>query len=235
MVMDLGGAVAAAATDQNTRVIVITGRGRAFCAGADVATFTETGRLSDALARESLDERLRRHFNPAMLQIALAAKPVIAALNGVAAGMGMSVALACDIRLAARSARFVAAFGQVGLAPDCGATYFFPKVLGHSLALDMTLTGRTLSAEEAAALGVVHRVVDDTELAKVADDLAQALARGPALAQSLAKRAFNAVLEPALTDALEREAEIQGTLSRSADHEEGVRAFLDRRTARFGP
>lgn len=233
MVMDLGDAVASAAKESAVRAVVITGTGRAFCAGADVSTFTARGDEIDDLARMPLEQRLREHFNPAILKIVTAEKPVIAAVNGVAAGMGMSLALACDLRIAARSSRFVVAFSRVGLAPDCGASVLLSAALGRSRALESVLLDRTFTADELRELGAVQSVVEDGETASAATALADRIAAGPALAFALTKRAFTDTMVADLREALEREAVIQGILSRSEDHREGVNAFIERRRPRF--
>ncbi len=158
---------------------------------------------------------------------------MIAAVNGVAAGAGCSLALACDLRLAAEDASFVLAFGRVGLVPDSGATWFLPRIVGQARAAELALVGDPVSASDAARIGLVNRVVPSESLLDEARSLAVRLADGSPLAMALTKRALRYSADASLEAALEHEAALQGIAGRSKDHEEGVAAFRAKRTARF--
>jgi 2-(1,2-epoxy-1,2-dihydrophenyl)acetyl-CoA isomerase len=212
--------------DRSVRAVVLTGEGRAFCAGQD---------LREPFGGEhpTLADELRLRYNPVILAIARLAKPVIAAVNGVAAGAGCSLALACDLRLAADGATFVLAFGRVGLVPDSGATWFLPRIVGQARAAELALLGDPVSADEAARIGLVNRVVPAESLLDEARALAARLAEGSPLAMGLTKRALRYGANASLEAALEHEAALQGIAGRSKDHEEGVAAFRAKRAARF--
>jgi 2-(1,2-epoxy-1,2-dihydrophenyl)acetyl-CoA isomerase len=160
-------------------------------------------------------------------------KPIIGAINGVAAGAGASLALACDLRIVARGASLTLAFGRVGLIPDSGATWLLPRLVGSALAAELALTNRTLSAEDMERTGLAGRVVDDAELPAAARELADRIAAGAPVALALTKRALQRSLASTFTHALEFEADAQAVAGRTADHAEGVRAFLERRTPDF--
>jgi 2-(1,2-epoxy-1,2-dihydrophenyl)acetyl-CoA isomerase len=215
-----------AGRDAAVRAVVLTGEGRAFCAGQDLRERLEP----DAAP---LDREIRERYNPIVLAMRRLPKPIIAAINGVAAGAGASLALACDLRIAARSASFTLAFGRVGLIPDSGATWLLPRLVGSALAADLALAGRTLSAEEAERVGLVSQVVDDAELPDAARELAERVAAGAPVAMALTKRALQRSLDTTLAEALEYEADAQAVAGRTADHAEGVRAFLERRAPDF--
>jgi 2-(1,2-epoxy-1,2-dihydrophenyl)acetyl-CoA isomerase len=212
--------------DRSARALVLTGAGRAFCAGQD---------LREPFGGEhpTLADELRLRYNPVILAIRRLAKPVIAAVNGVAAGAGCSLALACDLRIAAEGASFVLAFGRVGLVPDSGATWFLPRIVGLARAAELALVGDPLSADEAARIGLVSRVVPAESLLDEARALAGRIADGSPLSMALTKRALQYSAGAGLEDALEHEAELQGIAGRSKDHEEGVAAFREKRAARF--
>jgi 2-(1,2-epoxy-1,2-dihydrophenyl)acetyl-CoA isomerase len=160
-------------------------------------------------------------------------KPVVAAVNGVAAGAGCSLALACDFRIAAQSASFIEAFINVGLVPDSGSTFFLPRLIGIGRAMEMAVTGRKIKADEALAIGLVNRVVPDTELAAEVAKFAQQLASLPTRAIGLTKRALNAAWTADLEQQLDYEAMLQTTAGQTQDHREGVAAFLEKRPPRF--
>jgi 2-(1,2-epoxy-1,2-dihydrophenyl)acetyl-CoA isomerase len=212
--------------DTSVRAVVLTGEGRAFCAGQD---------LREPFGGEhpTLADELRLRYNPVILAIVRLAKPVIAAVNGVAAGAGCSLALACDLRVATEGASFVLAFGRVGLVPDSGATWFLPRIVGQARAAELALLGDPVSAEEAARIGLVNRVVPAESLLDEARALASRLAEGSPLAMGLTKRALRYGAHASLEAALEHEAALQGIAGRSRDHEEGVAAFRAKRAARF--
>jgi 2-(1,2-epoxy-1,2-dihydrophenyl)acetyl-CoA isomerase len=216
--------------DHNTRCLIVTGAGRAFCSGEDVSSLKErygNGR------HPSLGEHLRKKYHPLILRMRGMEKPIIARLNGIAAGSGASLALASDIRIASEEGGLKQAFVGVGLVPDSGSSYFLTQLIGPSRALELIMTGRTLNAKDAANLGLVHKVVPSTELDYTVDDLARQLASGPSKALGLSKRVVNRVSNLELPDALEYEAYHQDIAGRTNDHLEAVRAFLEKRKPRF--
>mgnify|MGYP003287567217 CR=1 FL=1 len=207
------------------RAVVLTGAGRGFCVGQDLNEFKE--------AAGDIAERLRSTFNPNVLALRGLEKPVIAAVNGPAAGAGLSLACACDLRLAASSATFVPAFIGIGLVPDTGATYFIERLLGYSRAFEWLCSGRRLSAADAHAWGLVTEVVTDGRLSARAADLAATLAALPTRALGMTKRLLERAALSTLDEQLELEAELQAEAARSADFREGVNAFLEKREPRF--
>ncbi len=215
----------AAARDRAVRAVILTGAGRAFCAGQDLR---EAGLTGSAIGRE-----VRERYVPLILAIARLEKPVIAAVNGVAAGAGLSLTLACDLRLAAETASFVCAFGRVGLVPDSGLSWFLPRMIGPSRAAEMLLTSDPVDAATAERIGLVNRVVALEALLDEAHALAARLAAGAPLAMGLAKRGLGRAQELSLEATLELEAQLQTAAGRSEDHAEGVAAFLEKRPARF--
>ena len=207
------------------RAVVVTGAGRGFCVGQDLKEFREsTGDIA---------ERLRITYNPNVRTLRGLEKPVIAAVNGPAAGAGLSLACACDVRLAASSASFVPAFVNIGLVPDTGATYFVERLLGYSRAFEWLCSGRPLSAADAHAWGLVGEVVDDGRLAGRAAELAETLAVLPTRAIGLTKRLLDRAAIASLDDQLELEADLQAQAAASEDFREGVAAFLEKREPRF--
>jgi 2-(1,2-epoxy-1,2-dihydrophenyl)acetyl-CoA isomerase len=214
------------ATDANVRVIVLTGAGRAFCAGQDLRERMEPEALP-------LADEIRSRYNPLIRAIRAVPQPVIAAVNGVAAGAGASLAFACDLRIAAERASFVLAFGRVGLIPDSGATWFLPRLIGAAKATELALTTAPLSAADAERFGLVSRVVADDQLATEARALADRLAALAPRALALTKRALSENASVQLDDALEREAAFQGEAGATNDHAEGIAAFLEKRAAEF--
>jgi 2-(1,2-epoxy-1,2-dihydrophenyl)acetyl-CoA isomerase len=240
---ELLAALKQAARDAEVRVVVVTGAGRAFSAGQDLrerlpADPGETGGPEGAAPAAPapptpLDQELRERYNPIILTIRTMDKPVIAAVNGVAAGAGMSLALACDIRIASEAASFIEVFGRLGLVPDTGSTWFLPRLVGPAKALELMWTTDSVDAPTALALGIVNRVVAADQLVSETRALAVRLASAAPLALALAKRAVNRGLETGLPEALDYEASLQGIAGRSADYAEGVRAFSEKRPARF--
>jgi 2-(1,2-epoxy-1,2-dihydrophenyl)acetyl-CoA isomerase len=215
-----------AARDRETRVIVFTGAGRAFSAGQDLK---ETG----AAGSGDLGSELRVRYNPIILAMRHLEKPIIGAINGIAAGAGLSLALACDIRIASEAASFIELFGRAGLVPDTGSSWFLPRVIGASRAAEMIFTTDPLDAQAAERIGLVNRVVPAASLDAEVNALAQKLAQAAPVALALAKRALNRALEWGLEDQLEYEAQLQSIAGRSRDHREGIAAFLEKRPARF--
>ncbi len=216
--------------DEKTRCLIITGAGRAFCAGEDVSGLKE--RYGGG-AQPSLGEHLRKKYHPLILRIRNMEKPIIGRLNGIAAGSGASIALACDIRIASEEAALKQAFIGVGLVPDSGSSYFLTRLIGPGQALELIMTGRTVNAKEAATMGLVHKVVPAAELDPTVDELARQLASGPTKALGLSKRVVNRVTALELPDALEYEAYHQEIAGRTKDHLEAVRAFLEKRKPKF--
>jgi 2-(1,2-epoxy-1,2-dihydrophenyl)acetyl-CoA isomerase len=215
------------AGDRAVRAVILTGAGRAFCAGQDLAERDEP----DAAP---LDVEVRQRYNPIIGAIRSMGQPVIAAVNGVAAGAGASLAFACDLRIAAEEARFVLAFGRIGLVPDSGATWFLPRLVGPAKAAELALVGDALDAAEALRLGLVTRVVPGDQLMTEARALADRLAAGAPLSISLTKGALQRSWTIDLDEALEGEAKLQGIAGASADHAEGLAAFREKRQPRFG-
>jgi 2-(1,2-epoxy-1,2-dihydrophenyl)acetyl-CoA isomerase len=214
------------AVDRTVRAVILTGAGRAFCAGQDLA---ERERPDAA----PLDVELRERYNPIILALRAMGQPVIAAVNGVAAGAGASIAFACDLRIAAEDARFVLAFGRLGLVPDSGATWFLPRIVGQARAAELALVGDPISAEEALRIGLVSRVVPNDELLPQARALADRIAAGAPMAVALTKGALERAATIDLETALEGEAKLQGIAGASADHAEGLAAFRGKRAPRF--
>lgn len=223
-------AVEECAADGAVRAVVITGAGRAFSAGQD---------LHDRLAMVEagkdlhLGDELRRRYHPVIAAIRAMPKPVIAAINGVVAGAGLGIAVACDVRVASASASFRAAWGRVGLVPDAGSAYFLPRLIGWGRATDMILTGEPVSAEDSMRIGLVTRIWPDETFAKAWRAYATALAAGATAAFALTKEGLNASWEHGLDAFLEIESGLQDRAGRTRDYAEGVKAFTAKRPARF--
>jgi 2-(1,2-epoxy-1,2-dihydrophenyl)acetyl-CoA isomerase len=209
----------------DVRAVVITGAGRGFCVGQDLTEFGEAAR--------DIAGRLRRHYHPTVLAVRGLEKPVLAAINGPAAGAGLSFACACDLRIAAQSAAFVPAFINIGLIPDMGGTYFVRRLLGSARAFEWMTSGRRLSAEEALEWGLVSEVVEDERLAERAAERAAELAAMPTRGIALSKRLFDSAEQATLEEQLEREAQLQAVATQTDDFREGVDAFLEKRDPRF--
>ena len=223
-------AVTKVAGDPSVRCLVITGAGRAFSAGQDLRD------RSAALARAGelrLGEELRRRFHPVITQLREMRKPVVAAVNGIAAGAGFGLALSCDVRVVSASATFRAAWSRVGLVPDAAAAYFLPRLVGWGRALDIVLGGEAIGSEEALRIGLATRVWPDAEFGDAWRAYARGLAEGATEAYALTKEGLNAAWDHGLRDFLDVEAALQDRAGRSADYAEGVRAFLEKRPARF--
>jgi len=217
--------------ESTIRAVLITGAGRGFCAGADLAG-TGTGAVG-ADGKPDLGAVMDRLYNPMIRAIRELPKPVIAAVNGVAAGGGANLALACDIVLAARSARFDQAFVRISLIPDLGGTWFLPHMVGDARARALGMLGASVPAEEAERMGMIWQAVEDRELMPQAAGLAHRLAAGPTLSYAAIKRALGAAATNALDRQLDLERDSQRALGRSADFREGVAAFLAKRPAAF--
>ncbi|CEG27336.1 enoyl-CoA hydratase-related protein [Bacillus sp. B-jedd] len=221
---DVASAVRAAAKDREVRCIVITGAGRAFCSGQDLGDVDETTDYGDVL---------RNCYNPMVMEIEKCEKPIIAAVNGVAAGAGMSLALACDFRILSEKASFVQAFIHVGLVPDAGNLYYLPKLVGHAKALELAVLGEKVSAGECLTLGLATKVVSPESFAEETGAFADRIAAMPTKAISLIKRNLKASWESGIGDFLERDAQSQRIASLTEDHKEGVMAFLQKRKPEF--
>ncbi|MDI6772242.1 MAG: enoyl-CoA hydratase-related protein [bacterium] len=226
MATELNDAVGLAERAAEVRCIVVTGAGRGFCSGQDLRDRAGTSGIS-------YGELLRTRLNPIVLGLRVLEKPVIAAVNGVAAGAGCSLALAADLRIASDRASFALSFSRIGLIPDGGATFFLPRLVGLARTLEIAFSGEPVPAAEALRLGLVNRVVPHDDLPAQASQLALRLAVGPTRAFGLAKRAVNAGLSGSLDAALENEALLQGIAGQTADHREGLAAFLEKRPPRF--
>ena len=212
--------------DPEVRAVILTGDGRAFCAGQD---------LNEPFGGDypTLEDEVRDRYNPIIMALRRLSKPVIGAINGVAAGAGCSLALACDLRIAAEGASFVLAFGRIGLVPDSGTSWFLPRLVGSARAAELALAGDSLTAADAERLGIVSRVVAGDALMAEAGALAARLAAGSPRAMALAKRALAYAESATLEEALANEAFLQGIAGRSADHAEGLAAFRAKRPPRF--
>ena len=215
--------------DPDVRCLLITGRGRAFCAGQDL---DERAIAPDAHAPD-LGESLERDYNPLVRRLRSLPRPVVCAVNGVAAGAGANLALACDIVLAAGSASFIQAFCKLGLVPDTGGTWHLPRLVGPARAMGLALLGERLTAAQAADWGVIWKCVDDAKLMEEADALAQHLAAQPTQGLALIKQALNATWRNDLAAQLDLERDLQRLAGRTADYREGVAAFKAKRTPRF--
>lgn len=212
--------------DAQVRCVLLTGAGGAFTAGQDITAFDHEG---DTPFRF----HLLRTYNPLVLQIRRLEKPVLAAVNGAAAGAGLGIALACDLRVASETARFVVGFSGIGLACDSAVSLLLPRLIGLGRATEMAYTNTPLSASQALAWGLVNRVVPANELYERALDWAKQLAAGPVRAFGLMKRQFNKAVLPELEQVLDYEAYIQDIAGQGAEHKEGVKAFLEKRPADF--
>jgi 2-(1,2-epoxy-1,2-dihydrophenyl)acetyl-CoA isomerase len=219
-----------AAASPEVRAVLITGAGPAFCAGQDLREHAE---LLTAAQDGAAMDTVREHYNPIVLAIRSMPKPVIAAVNGVAAGAGASLALACDLRIAARGASFLMAFARVGLAADTGASWTLQRLVGAGRAAELLLLAEPLAAHRALELGLVSQVVDDADLPAAASALAARLAMGPTAAYAGIKAELDYAAGHDLAAALEREAEVQATLGRTADHLAATAAFAQKQRPTF--
>src|ERR1700716_3292167 len=221
----LNAALDAAEADKGCRALLLTGAGRGFCAGQDLAAIVDA-------APADLGNLLE-HYHPLILRLRELPKPVVCAVNGVAAGAGANLALACDLALAARSASFVQSFARLGLVPDSGGTYFLPRLVGSARAMGLALLGEKLCAEDAERWGLIWKAVDDERLLAEANALARALAAGPTKGYGLIKKALYASAGNSLDAQLELERDLQREAGFSADSREGVSAFREKREPRY--
>jgi 2-(1,2-epoxy-1,2-dihydrophenyl)acetyl-CoA isomerase len=208
------------------RAVHLTGVGKAFCAGQDLQEVIDPN-------GPSLTTILQEHYNPIIEQIRLLQKPVVAAVNGVAAGAGANLALACDIVVVAKSASFIQAFSKIGLIPDSGGTYFLPRIIGFQKASALMMLGDKVGSEEAFQLGMCYKVLEDENFLSGSREIVAKLAKMPTYGLWLTKKALNASMQNNLTEQLQLEDELQSLAGLSADYKEGVNAFLEKRPANF--
>jgi 2-(1,2-epoxy-1,2-dihydrophenyl)acetyl-CoA isomerase len=226
---EVRGALAELRADRSVRVLVLTGAGRGFCAGQDLGDES----IAPGAGEVDLGAAIEQHYGPLVLALRSLQMPVLCAVNGVAAGAGANLALACDIVIAARSASFVESFCKLGLVPDTGGTYFLPRLLGTARAMGLALLGDKLSAEQAERWGLIWKCVDDSALADEVDALARHFASAPTLGLARTKQALYASPEHTLATQLDLERDLMRELGRSADYREGVTAFAERRVPQF--
>lgn len=233
MLGQLRQALEAAAEDGATRCVLITGAGRAFSAGQDLADPHVAPPREAGAAPKDIGHMLDHYYIPLALRLRSMPVPVVAAVNGVAAGAGANMALGCDVVLAAESAGFLQAFSKIGLIPDCGGTWLLPRLVGRAKALEMALLGDKLKAADAERLGLISRVVPDAELLDTAMAIAQKLAALPTRALAETRRALDEALKLDYESALKREAALQSQLGFAYDYQEGVAAFMDKRKPEY--
>lgn len=215
--------------DASVRAILLTGAGRGFCAGQDLGD-RDPSKMTEA---PDLGVTVETFYNPLTRLMRAIEKPIICAVNGVAAGAGANIALTCDIVLAAKSAKFIQAFSKIGLVPDSGGTWLLPRMIGEPRAKALTMLATPLSAEQAESWGLIWRAVPDEDLMKEAEALANQLAAGPTLGLGLTKKAIQAASENSHSEALDLERDLQRQAGRSADYAEGVAAFLAKRAPNY--
>ena len=221
------------ASDATVRCVVLTGAGRAFCAGQDLADPLVAPDAASDAAPKDLGVMIERFYQPLVQRIRSMPTPVVAAVNGVAAGAGANIALNCDIVIAARGASFIQAFSKIGLAPDTGGTWLLPRLVGRANALGLTLLGDKLSAEDAQRMGLIWRCVDDAALHDEAQAMAQRLAAMPTQALVATRRALDSAQLLSMEAALSAETALQRELGFAHDYNEGVAAFIAKRTPAF--
>lgn len=226
MALALQSALDDAERDDSVRAIVLTGEGKAFCAGQDLAEATDP-------EGPELRSIVREHYNPIIKRIRSIEKPIIAGVNGVAAGAGANIALACDITIATESASFIQAFSKIGLIPDSGGTFFLPRIIGSQKSLALMMTGDKLSAKEAEAMNMIYKVVADEDYSDKLSAFAQKISLMPTRGLGLTKKAVNESLTNDLNQQLDLEEELQTEAGQTYDFREGVNAFLEKRKPEF--
>ena len=226
MALALQDALEKCEADDSIRCILITAVGKAFCAGQDLKEAIDPN-------RPEIEQIVREHYNPIIRKIREVEKPVIAGVNGVAAGAGANLALACDIVVASQSANFIQAFSKIGLIPDSGGTYFLPRLIGLPKATAIMMTGEPVSAEKAEKWGMIYAVYEDAEFESKSLELAQTISQMPTKGLGYTKKLLNHSLNNSLEDQLDLEAEIQALSAKSEDHQEGIQAFLEKRSPVF--
>lgn len=215
--------------DTSVRCLLLTGAGRGFCAGQDLSDRA----VAPGQEMPDLGQSIETNYNPLVRTLRALEMPVIAAVNGVAAGAGANIAFACDLVLAGRSASFIQAFCKLGLVPDSGGTWFLPRLVGTQRAMALAMLGEKVTAEEAERLGMIYKVVDDAELMGTATALARQLATQPTKGLAFIKKAIYASTTNTLDEQLDLERDLQRAAGRTADYREGVAAFLEKRAPRF--
>jgi 2-(1,2-epoxy-1,2-dihydrophenyl)acetyl-CoA isomerase len=233
LLSELREAFDAAAADEAVRCVVVTGAGRGFCAGQDLSDPAIKPDLTPGAASKDIGALLDGFYIPLALRVRSMPIPVIAAVNGVAAGAGANFALGCDLVLAGQSASFIQAFSKIGLVPDCGGTWLLPRLVGRAQAMALTLLGDKLPATEAQALGLIYKAVPDAELAEQAQALALRLSAMPVAALAATRQALDSAMQMDWKTALEQEARLQRQLGHAHDYQEGAGAFLQKRTPSF--
>ena len=226
MALELQSKLEICKTDNDIRCIVITGSGKAFCAGQD---------LNEAIdpKKSNIEEIVNHHYNPIIKKIRKMEKPIIAAVNGVAAGAGANLALACDIVVAATSASFIQAFSKIGLIPDSGGTFFLPRLIGLPKATAIMMTGEKVTADDAEKMGMIYKVFKDSDFINQAMNLAETIASMPTKGLGYTKRLLNESFTNDLSAQLEAEGKMQVIASETEDHKEGILAFIEKRLPRF--
>ncbi|MFL5239351.1 MAG: 2-(1,2-epoxy-1,2-dihydrophenyl)acetyl-CoA isomerase PaaG [Rhizomicrobium sp.] len=215
--------------DESVRTLLITGAGRGFCAGQDLADRT----VIPGGAGVDLKDSLENYYNPLIRRLVNLPKPVVCAVNGVAAGAGANIAFAADVVIAAKSAKFIQSFANIGLLPDSGGTWILPRLVGQARAMGLALTGQPITAEEAEGWGLIWRAVEDVNLMDEANALVEQFARGPTGGYAAIKHAIRASWSATLDQQLDHERDNQRELGRSADYREGVAAFTEKRKPNF--
>jgi 2-(1,2-epoxy-1,2-dihydrophenyl)acetyl-CoA isomerase len=226
MALALHAALDNAANDEAVRCIVLTGEGRAFCAGQDL------GEVIDP-AGPGLPNIVHQHYNPIIRRLRTIEKPIIAAVNGVAAGAGANIALACDICVAKASATFIQAFSKIGLVPDSGGTWMLPRLIGLQRATALAMLGEKVAAADAMAMGMIFKAVADDDFEQTIANMSTQLANMPTKALGMTKRAFNMAFENDLNTQLDLEGELQTAAGQTHDYKEGVAAFIEKRKPAF--
>jgi 2-(1,2-epoxy-1,2-dihydrophenyl)acetyl-CoA isomerase len=226
MALELQQQLDATATDESVRCVLITGTGKAFCAGQDLGEVTGDNPAS-------FEVILKEHYNPIIRKIRNHPKPVIAAVNGVAAGAGANLAICCDIVVAADNATFVQAFSKIGLIPDCGGTFFLPRLIGMQKATALMMLGDKVTATEAEKMGMIYKVFSADEYADGLVKMTATLAQMPTLAFGLTKKALNHSFENTLEQQLQLEDKLQFAAAHTEDYQEGVAAFMEKRNPNF--
>lgn len=214
------------AIDKDIRCIYLTGSGKAFCAGQDLGELTGEN-------PPGFEVILSEHYNPVITRIRKIAKPVVCAVNGVAAGAGANIALACDIVIAAASASFIQAFSKIGLIPDSGGTYTLPRLIGFQKASALMMLGEKVTATEAERIGMIYKVIADADFEAESFTIASTLSQMPTKGLAYTKMALNASLDNSLAEQLHKEDELQFKAAHTSDYREGVNAFMEKRTPKF--
>jgi 2-(1,2-epoxy-1,2-dihydrophenyl)acetyl-CoA isomerase len=226
MALELQSALKNAQKDENVRAIYITGEGKAFCAGQD---------LSEAIdpSGPGIEKIVAEHYNPIVILLRMIEKPIVCAVNGVAAGAGANIAFACDITYAGKSASFIQAFSKIGLVPDSGGTYTLPRLVGFQQATALMMLGEKVLADDAARMGMIYKAIDDAELQAVAFQTAKTLSEMPTKGLGLTKRLLNKSFSNTFENQLQQEQVTQAEAGQTDDYNEGVKAFLEKRKPVF--